>query len=142
MANLRYEPWSLFDQLRREMERMQRPGEADSASTSDWVPAVDIQEDEKCFTITADVPGVEPKDIEVNAEDGSLIIKGTRDQHKQEEHDSYKRVERSYGSFYRRFTLPDNADTANITAKSSHGVLTVTIPKSERSQARKISVDS
>jgi HSP20 family protein len=139
MSMMRYEPWSLIDQLRREMERTH----GDEASTaSDWVPSVDIKENADSFTITADIPGVDPKDIDVSAEDGVLTIKGERDSEKREEKENYKRVERVYGSFYRRFTLPDSADTTNISAKSTHGVLTITIPKSEKVQPRKISVDS
>lgn len=140
MSMMRYEPWSLIDQLRREME--QRQGEEQTSTASDWVPSVDIKEDGEGFTITADVPGVDPKDIDVSAEDGVLTIKGERESEKREEKENYKRVERVYGSFYRRFTLPDSADTTNISAKSTHGVLTITIPKSEKVQPRKISVDS
>lgn len=139
MSMMRYEPWSLIDQLRREMERSH--GE-ESSTASDWVPSVDIKENGECFTITADIPGVDPKDIDVSAEDGVLTIKGERESEKREEKDDYKRVERVYGSFYRRFTLPDSADTTNISARSTHGVLSITIPKVEKVQPRKISVES
>lgn len=142
MAIMRYEPWSLFDQLRREIGQMQPAGEHAPASTSDWVPTVDIREDEGSFTISADIPGVDPKAIEVHAEDGVLLIKGEREVEKHEQRDHYKRIERPYGSFYRRFTLPDNADTTHISARSVNGVLTITIPKGEKSLARKITVDS
>ncbi len=138
MSLTRYEPWSLMDQLRREMERMHYDEES---TASDWVPAVDIRENGECFTITADIPGVDPKDIEVSAEAGILSIKGERESEKREERDSYKRVERAYGSFYRRFTLPDTADTTKISAKSSNGVLTIVIPKAEKVQPRKITVE-
>jgi HSP20 family protein len=116
-------------------------GEENAATASDWVPAVDIKEDKECFTITADLPGVNAKDIEVHAENGMLTIRGERDSQKKEEHEGYKRIERSYGSFFRRFTLPDTADTDKISAKSDNGVLTVTIPKHERMQPRKIAVE-
>lgn len=138
MNMMRYEPWSLIDQLRREMERSQ--GE-EGSTASDWVPSVDIKENGEAFTITADVPGVDPRDIDVSAEDGVLTIKGERESEKREEKEDYKRIERVYGSFYRRFTLPDSADTTNISAKSTNGVLTITIPKVEKVQPRKISVE-
>lgn len=139
MSLVRYEPWGMLEQMRREMDRMM--GEENAATASDWVPAVDIKEDQECFTITADVPGVNAKDIEVHAENGMLTIRGERDTQKKEEREGYKRIERSYGSFFRRFTLPDTADTDKITAKTANGVLTVTIPKHERLQPRKIAVE-
>jgi len=87
MSLVRYEPWSLFDQLRREMDT--------SLATSDWVPAVDIKENDDHFTIVADIPGVAPEDIEVQMENGVLTIKGERETEKTEEKDDFKRIERS-----------------------------------------------
>ncbi|MDH5572312.1 MAG: Hsp20/alpha crystallin family protein, partial [Gammaproteobacteria bacterium] len=141
-----YEPWSLLNQFRREMDQMfETPATNDETSnivTSDWVPAVDVKETETAFEILADIPGVDPKDIEVHMENGILSIKGERQSEKKEEREGYKRVERSRGSFYRRFSLPDTADGDKISAKSSHGVLEITIPKQVKSQPRKISVES
>jgi HSP20 family protein len=143
MSLVRYEPWSLFDQLRREMERSldNRSAEDSSIATSDWVPAVDIKENDDNFVIVADIPGVDPEDIEVHMDNGMLTIKGEKESEKKEEKDDYKRIERSYGSFYRRFSLPDTADPEKISAKSNHGVLEVTIAKQQRTQPRKISVN-
>jgi HSP20 family protein len=143
MALVRYDPWNMLDQFRREMDRMYetRGGEEREIATSDWVPAVDVREDADCFVITADIPGVDPKDVEVNSEGGQLTIKGQRDLEKKEQHEGYKRVERAYGSFFRRFTLPDTADVEKITAKTNHGVLEVRIPKHEKLQPRKITVE-
>jgi HSP20 family protein len=144
MTLMKYEPWSLLDQMRREMERSMdtRTAEGSSMATSDWVPAVDIKEEADSFLIRADIPGVDPKDIEVHMEDGLLTIKGEKESEKKEEKEGYKRVERSYGSFYRRFGLPDSADPEKITASSNHGVLEVRIAKQEKVQPRKISVNS
>jgi HSP20 family protein len=138
----RNDPWSIFDQLRRDMERAvaQGPGE-EGVTAADWVPAVDIREEKDAFVITADVPGVDPKSIEVHTENGRLIIKGQRDTDKKEQHDGYKRIERVHGTFFRRFTLPDTADVEKIQAKSHLGVLEVRIPKHEKLQPRKISVE-
>ena len=141
MSLMRYEPWSLLDQLRREMESASRSGEEGNVAASDWVPAVDVREEADRFVIVADIPGVEPQDIEVHAENGMLTIKGERESETKEERAGYKRVERARGSFFRRFTLPDTADTDKISAKSKHGVLEVEIPKHEKLQPRKISVD-
>jgi HSP20 family protein len=133
-----------MEQMRRELERTMDPRteEGSNVATSDWVPAVDIKEEKDSFVIFADVPGVDGKDIEVNMEDGILTIKGEKDTEKKEEREGYKRIERSYGSFYRRFSLPDSADAEKISAKCNNGVLRVTIGKHERVQPRKITVDS
>jgi len=139
----KYEPWNLLGQMRREMDRAMdaRTSEGSSMATSEWVPAVDIKEEEDSFVIIADIPGVDPKDIEVHMENGMLTIKGEKESEKKEEREGYKRVERSYGSFYRRFGLPDTADAGKITAKSNHGVLEVRIGKQEQVKPRKILVD-
>jgi len=144
MMMTRYEPWGLLDQMRRELDRSldTRTAEGSSMATSDWVPAVDIKEEDNDFVIVADIPGVDPKDIEVHMDNGVLTIKGEKESEKKEEREGYKRVERSYGSFYRRFGLPDTADPEKISAKSNHGVLEVRIGKQEKVQPRKISVDS
>ena len=142
MALVRYEPWGLLNQFNRELDTLfGRPnGGESSVATSDWSPAVDIKETDTEFKILADIPGVDPKDIEVHMEDGVLTIKGERESKKQEEKEGYKRIERSYGSFYRRFSMPDTANAEKISAKSVNGVLEVTIPKQEKTQPRKISV--
>jgi HSP20 family protein len=141
---MRYEPWGLLDQMRREMERAvdSRAEEGSSVATSDWVPAVDIKEEDDAFMIVADIPGVDPKDIEVHMDNGVLTIKGEKETESKDEREGYKRVERSYGSFYRRFSLPDSADPEKISAKSNHGVLEVRIAKQEKVQPRKIAVGS
>jgi len=145
MTLVRYEPWNLLNQFRREMDRIYDPStegdETSSIATSDWIPAVDIKETDTAFEIHADIPGVDPKDIDVHMENGILTIKGERTAEKKEEHEGYKRIERSRGSFYRRFSLPDSADADKISAKSNHGVLEITIPKQEKVQPRKISVE-
>ncbi|MFA5626552.1 MAG: Hsp20/alpha crystallin family protein [Thiohalomonadaceae bacterium] len=142
MSLVHYNPWGLLDQLRRELDRGQEGREEGNVSTAaDWVPAVDIKEEGDCFVIRADVPGVDPSLIEVHAENGMLVIKGERESEKKEEREGYKRVERVYGSFFRRFSLPDTADTEKITAKSSNGVLEVRVPKHEKLQPRKIAVE-
>jgi HSP20 family protein len=140
MSLIRYQqPWGLMEQMRREMDRMM--GEENAASASDWVPAVDIKEDKGSFIIVADIPGIAPKDIEIHAENGVLTIQGERENEKREEKQGYKRIERSYGSFFRRFTLPDSADTDKISAKGENGVLTITIPKRAEIRPRKIAVE-
>jgi len=101
---------------------------------------VDIKEDENQYTILADIPGVDPKDIDVTMENGVLSIKGEKHDEHVEESNGFKRIERSSGSFYRRFSLPDTADADNIKAESKHGVLEIVIPKKAAEQPRRIKV--
>ena len=143
MALVRYEPWNVMDQLRKEMDRLFDTGANQGNSsvvTSDWSPAVDVKETDKDFVIVADIPGVDPQDIEVHMENGILTIKGEREAQKKAEREGYKRIERSYGSFYRRFSLPDTANADRINARSKNGVLEVSIPKHDKVQPRKIAV--
>ena len=150
MALTNYEPWSLLDRFQQQLNQL---GYADKSLTgndndysnvvtSHWRPAVDIKEEANQYLITADLPGVDPKDIEITMEDGVLTIKGERQSEAKEEKEGYKRVERVSGTFYRRFSLPDTADAERIEAKGKDGVLEVVIPKHEKVQARKIEVKS
>lgn len=148
MASTRYEPWSMMTQLQNEMNklfdaRMGRYGNEDAGNvvTSQWAPAVDIKEEKDRFVILADVPGVDPKSIEITTENGMISIKGERRAETEEEREHYTRMERVRGTFYRRFTLPDTADVDKITAKGAYGVLEVVIPKHEKLQPRKITVE-
>ncbi|MDN3516826.1 Hsp20/alpha crystallin family protein [Aquisalimonas lutea] len=142
----RYEPWSVLSQLSNEMNSLfgtpagQAAADPSNMATSDWAPAVDIQEEKDRYVIQADVPGVKPDDIEVQMENGILTIKGERSAEDVQEGNGYKRVERVRGSFHRRFTLPETADAENITATSRNGVLEVVIPKQEKVQPRRITV--
>lgn len=141
MAITRYEPFNILNQLQRELDRV-REGEDNSGrvATAEWAPAVDIKEEETRFVIHADIPGVNPDDIDVSMEKGVLTIKGEKNTEAKTEKDGYKRVERIYGSFYRRFSLPDTADNEAISAKSKNGVLEIVIPKREAIKPKKISV--
>ncbi len=146
MLLTRYEPWSAMRQLQNEMSRVfdsAVAGAEDGSNvvTSRWTPAVDIREDAERFVIAADVPGVDPEDIELTMENGVLTIKGERTLEAKDEGDNgYRRVERVYGSFYRRFTLPDTADAEAISANGRHGVLEVVIPKRAALQPKRIAV--
>ncbi|MCF6212162.1 MAG: Hsp20/alpha crystallin family protein [Gammaproteobacteria bacterium] len=147
MTLVRYEPWNVLQQLQREMNslfdtRLPAEGENGNVATSDWAPAVDIKEEDDRFLVLADIPGVDPEDIEVNMENGILSIKGERKSEHTEEKEGYKRIERAYGSFHRRFTLPESADPEGIKAKSIHGSLEIVIPKREAVQPQRIAVES
>jgi len=110
-------------------------------SPANWIPAVDIAEKDDYFLIEADVPGVDPKEIEVSMENGFLTVRGERKSESKTEKEGYSRVERSHGSFYRRFSLPETADPENVSANSNKGVLQIKVGKTKISKPRKITVD-
>ena len=143
MSLIRYNnPWGLINNLQRELHNPDYNNLDDDASvaTANWSPSVDILEDEKSFTLLADIPGVDPKDIDISMEKGVLTVKGERNTENIEEKENYRRVERQSGQFYRRFTLPDSANADKIEARSEHGVLKITIPKQEVAVSRRIEV--
>lgn len=140
---MRYEPWSLLNQLQKELDSSYEVnGSEGSISTAEWAPSVDIKEEDHQFVLYADIPGVKPEDIEVHMDAGILTVKGEKESESKEEKDGYKRVERSHGSFYRRFNLPDTADGDAIKAHCKHGVLEIIIPKREEVKPKKINVTS
>jgi len=146
MRLVSYEPWSTFSQFQNELSKLfdRRLSSDDNSTveTSHWMPLVDIKEEANRFVLYADIPGVDPKDIEITMENGVLSIKGERTEEAREEKEGYSRVERRKGMFYRRFALPDTADPDNITAHGKHGVLEISIPKREKAKTRKIEVVS
>ena len=143
MAITRYEPWSLLNQLQRELLSSQDEKTTEgSIATAEWAPAVDIKEEADKFVIYADIPGVKPDAIEVSMEAGVLTVKGQKESETKTEKEGYKRVERTSGSFYRRFSLPDSADGEAINAKCKHGVLEIIIPKREAIKPKRINVTS
>ncbi|WP_022947508.1 Hsp20/alpha crystallin family protein [Methylohalobius crimeensis] len=143
----RYEPWTFLNQLQRELERsfesmrsdMVRGGE-EMPAAAEWAPAVDIKEKANQYVVHADLPGVKPDDIEITLENSILTIKGHRETEAKEEQEDYKRVERVYGGFFRRFALPDSVDADKIQANYEQGVLIITIPKKAEVQPKKITV--
>lgn len=137
-----YRPWGLLGEFQREINQLFDNRDDASVVTNDWVPAVDVREDENRFVIRADLPGVDPKDIDITMENGMLTLRGKREAEKDVSGNGWHRVERVSGSFYRRFSLPDSADAEQISAKSDKGVLEVVIPKHARVKPRKIEVAS
>ena len=119
-------------------------GSTDESSvvTSQWIPRVDIKEEANRFVLYADIPGVDPQDIEVQMDKGMLTIKGERRGEATLESESFSRIERHHGSFHRRFALPDSADPEGISASGHNGVLQITIPKRPETTPRRIQVGS
>lgn len=106
-----------------------------------WAPAVDIAETENELLLKADLPGVEMKDIDIQLENGTLALRGERKYENEKQDGGYHRVERSYGTFARYFTLPDTVDPEAVKADYKNGVLTVRLPKKELAKPRQIKVD-
>ena len=138
MTVVRYEPWSLLNRLRRELDQ-----NFDSpAHDASWTPAVDIHEEPKQFVVRADLPGVTPKDIEITAEKGVLALRGSRNFEQKTDDGHYSRIERVSGKFVRTFSLPENVATDQINAKFKDGVLELTIPKIAKAEPRRIEVQA
>ncbi|MBS0613614.1 MAG: Hsp20/alpha crystallin family protein [Proteobacteria bacterium] len=131
MTVLRYEPWAL---------RFVDGVSSMAADSGAWVPATDIAEEPAQFVLHVDLPGVDPAQVEITAEQGVLTIRGNREIKRAESQDGYRRVERLSGDFQRRFTLPESADAQNIRAKASNGVLEVVIPKLAQVLPRRIEI--
>lgn len=140
MTIVRYEPWALVNRLARHFEQSLAEG-ADGASVS-WIPHVDIHEEADRFVVSADLPGVEGKNIDVTADKGVLTIKGERRSEKKTSEDAFERVERASGTFLRRFTLPESVDAEAIKATHVNGVLELAIPKRPQAQPRRITVQA
>jgi len=117
------------------------PGDQSDVVTSEWAPRVDIREEAKRFVIDADIPGVEPKDIEVNMDKGVLSIRGERKTEYKGDDPRFTRVERAHGVFHRRFALPDSADANGVRASGKNGVLEIVIPKRPETTPRKIDIE-
>ena len=105
-----------------------------------WTPAVDIYEDEEALTLRVELAGVDPKDVDIRFENGTLTLKGDRKLEREEKRDNYHRIERQYGSFTRSFSLPATVDPEKIKAESKNGVLVVTLPKKPEAKPKAIQV--
>lgn len=141
--------WDPFQELNELQNRLTtlfgrtalRPGNGEEAITiADWAPAVDISEDDKEYMVKAELPGLKREEVKVTVEDGVLSISGERKVEKEEKGKKYHRVERSYGSFVRSFTLPEGCDTSKVNAEFKEGVLNVHLAKSPKVQPRPIEI--
>jgi HSP20 family protein len=148
MAITRQSPWqvhggNVHDEIRNAFDRFFNgdAGDQSNVVTSQWTPRVDIKEEDARFAIFADIPGVDPKDIEITMEKGILSIKGERKLEATEQNGKLTRAERSHGSFYRRFALPDSANAEGIQATGKNGVLEISIPKRAETAPRRINVN-
>ena len=144
---------SVWDPI-REMEEMQsrvaslfgrrlplkKDGGEEELTLTEWIPAVDIVEDDKEYTIKVELPGVNKEDVRVSVEGGVLSISGERKTEKEEKNKKYHRIERTYGSFARSFTLPEGTASDRVGAEFKDGVLKVHLPKDEKAKPKSIDV--
>jgi HSP20 family protein len=140
----RWEPFrgvtTLQDQINRLFnETFERT--SDDSSLSAWAPAVDIYETEHELVVKADLPDVDPKDLDIRVENNILTIRGERKFEKKVNEENYLRVERSYGSFARSFTLANTVNSDAIKADYQNGVLILTVPKREEAKPKQIKVN-
>ncbi len=139
----RFEPYRshpLQEQLNRLFNEAFERSPEDSNLTT-WAPAVDIYETEQELVVKADLPDIKPEDLDIRVENNNLTIRGERKFEKKVKEDNYLRVERSYGSFSRSFSLANTVNTEAIKAEYKNGVLTLTIPKREEAKPKQIKVN-
>jgi len=150
-------PWQPFDTLRKEVDRLFENFSFASPSTGrffnfePWfrhgaalvgmAPAIDIAEKEKAYEVTAELPGLDEKDIDVAVSDNVLTIKGEKKEEKEEKEKSYYLSERRYGAFQRSLELPSGVDAGRIEAQFARGVLTITLPKTAEAQKKQRKID-
>lgn len=145
MNVIRYNPWGFVGRFSRDADRFFAhhllPATAEEAVThNDWVPAIDVREEEGRYLIRADVPGVEVEDLDVTMDQGVLTLQGKRDTRAAGQDDGLRRSERVSGRFYRRFNLPESADSTDISADYRQGVLEISIPKQPEAQPQRIDI--
>lgn len=131
--------------LQREIDRLfdnffQPSSGESSESTATWAPRTDLVETEDAYRIHVDIPGMTKDDLTINYQDDQLVISGERRDESREEKDRYVRVERSFGHFYRAFTLPKTVNADAISANYENGVLTISVPKAEEVKPRQIEI--
>ena len=145
MAIVRWEPFRDLMASQREFDRMFREAFSPlvgngEASTRTWAPPVDIYENGDSLVLKAELPGINPDDVEVRVEDNTLYLKGERKFEKEVKEENYHRVERAYGSFARTFSLPNSIDSDKVAANYKDGVLTLTLPKREEAKPKSIKI--
>ena len=146
MALVRWDPFRELEEMSDRLNRVfTRPavrtnGNKEQLTVADWMPIVDISETDAEYLIKAELPEVKKEDVKVTVENGVLTLQGERRQEKEDKGKKYHRVERSYGSFVRSFTLPESIDESGVKAEYKDGVLNLHLPKSEKVKPKAIEV--
>ena len=151
MTLIRWSPrtWDPFGELSTLQERMNSLFEESLPTTrkeeelnlGTFYPAVDIHEGDKEITLKAELPGIKKEDVHIDVTDGVITLRGERKLEKEDKKENYHRIERSYGSFHRSFTLPSTVDVEKIKAKYKDGILEATLPKTEEAKPKSIPVE-
>jgi HSP20 family protein len=149
MAMVRWEPFRDLFSLQERMNRLfdesyrgrSAGSEEDWALGGAWAPAVDIYERDGNLVLKAELPGLDPKDVDIRVENNVLTLRGQRKFENEVKRESFHRVERSYGSFSRSFTLPSTVDTDKVKADFKDGVLQVTLPTREEAKPKQIAIN-
>ena len=143
-AITRLDPFQNLSTLQEQVNRLfegSLPRRSDQSALTPWAPAVDIYETENELVLKADLPDVNEKDLDIRIESNTLTIKGERKFEEKVKEDNYLRVERTYGSFSRSFSLPSTVDSGSIKADYKNGVLTVELPKRAESKPRQVKIN-
>ena len=146
MAIVRWEPFRDLVATQRDFDRLFREafspmfGEGE-VSTRTWAPPVDIYETDENLVLKAELPGIDPNNVEIRVEDNSLYLKGERKFEKEVKEQNYHRVERSYGTFTRTFSLPSSISADKVVANYKDGILTLTMPKREEAKPKTIKIN-
>ena len=142
-----WDPFREIEAMRNQFTRLlgdrlplSRYGGSEELELTDWLPPVDITEDTKEYTIKAELPGLTKENVKVTVEDGVLEITGERKQEKEEKDKKHHRIERSYGSFRRSFTLPEDSSGGTVSAEFKDGVLKVHLPKDQTAKPKSVEV--
>lgn len=147
MSLIRWNPQKDLLNFEREFNRLfdslgvlRRTDDAEEYENAVWSPLTDIVEEHDRYVFKTDLPGVDPKEVKINLVDGRLSISGERKMETEDKNKNYHRVERSYGKYYRSFTLPRSVQADKIDAEFKNGQLMVTVPKAEEAKPKEIQV--
>ncbi|MBU6390947.1 MAG: Hsp20/alpha crystallin family protein [Planctomycetota bacterium] len=133
---------SLQSEMNRMMDRFFRGGDLSELGTEigAWIPPIDLSETAEKITVKAEIPGIDPKEVDISIQGDTLLIKGEKKEEKEEKGKNYYRMERRYGGFSRSIDLPSSVDTNKVTAEYKNGVLEITLQKKEAVKPKQISV--
>jgi HSP20 family protein len=144
MNVVKWAPFREFEDIQTRLSRLfnerNAPRTDEALFTADWMPAVDVEETEKEYLIKADLPDVKRENVKVTVDDGVMTMEGERKLEKEEKGKTFHRIEREYGRFVRRFTLPDGVDEAKVMAEFRDGVLNVHLPKAPIARPKAVEV--
>jgi HSP20 family protein len=138
-----YDPLDGFFDIRDSFDNVMKDflrGFGGPDSSRGVFPVADVKEDEDRYTVTLETPGIDKKDLKITMKDNSLLVEGEKKEEKKEEKESYLRVERSYGNFRRVFNFGSKLDSKKVNADFKDGILTVTLPKTEKEKPKEIEV--